>query len=361
MASYTDSRSADVLSMIQKLPDRNRKAFKDIFYTQPHVIETAMEWLKTKVQPIRKAPLEVLDFSAGDGLFGDILKRSYPRSIYHAFDLHPTSNEVEQADFFALNEEQKSRIFAPDVACFNPPFGREGRDALRFWRQALTYRPKWLLLILPFRPWSLSNMTIIERKPLPPNSFYTVEDGEPFSTAAEMLLIRCNYTLENIVMPTVTERKEFPFEVTDTRQHMRLPSASMLLVRKVGHYAGKQCYVLSKKGDAYTCNYVSLSHIDGNEAFAPPVGGGPDAKWPTSSTPWGRRGHIVCWNDEAVTSTRGGQGFLKVYLPPRVTHEGALALARRFVDYCVEKEVAFGSPKTINCAIARAIIDLYCP
>jgi hypothetical protein len=202
-------------------------------------------------------------------------------------------------------------------------------------------------------------MTIIERKPLPHGSFYTVEDGEPFSTAAEMLLIKCNYSLEDPVLPTVTERKDFPFEVTDTRQHMRLPVSSMLLIRKVGHYAAKQCYVLSKSDDGYVCNYVTPSCTGNVEKFYPPAGADENTKWPTATTPWGRRGHVVCWNDEAVTCKRGGQGFLKAYLPETATHEDALALARRFVDYCVEKEVAFGTPKSINCAITRAILDMF--
>ena len=36
----------------------------------------------------------------------------------------------------------------------------------------------------------------------------------------------------------------------------------MLLIRKVGHYAAKHCYVLSKLDDGYTCNYVTMTSID---------------------------------------------------------------------------------------------------
>ena len=200
----------------------------------------------------------------------------------------------------------------------------------------------------------MSNMKVVERRLLGPNSFYTIENDAPFSTASEMVLCKCDYSEGRI--PSVWERKDFPFEVTDTRLPMRLPGGSMFFVRKVGHYAGKQCYVMSRDTTCpgrYICNYVVPSSIDGMETFTPPA---EETKWLTLSTPWGRRGHIVCWNDEAVTSERGGQGFIKVYLPVATSHEEALALARKFVDECVKHEVAFGSPRTINCAIVRSIL-----
>ena len=350
---HTQSRSADVLAMVEKLPDRNRKAFKDIFYTNAEVMRCGVEWLVKHVKPSKKGQLSVFDFSAGDGVFGDILKQGFSFPIYHAFDIHPTSNHVKQADFLELPPQYASQIHNCDVACFNPPFGREGRTAIQFWRAALKYKPKWMLLILPFRPWKLSNMQIIEKKLLGVNSFYTIEDGNPFSVASEMLLLKCNYA--NGVVPTVSERKDFPFEVTDTRKPLKLPRRSMLFVRKVGFYAGKQCYVMTRKKEGFRVCYFDQECCEpqAEQTFIVPI----TEKWSRTVTPWGRRGHIVCMHDEGAGDSRGGQGFLKVYLPDETTHTQAIGVARCLTQFYTKNEVAFGGPKSINCAIVRRILS----
>jgi hypothetical protein len=350
---HTQSGAAEVLAMVEELPDRNRKAFKDMFYTHPAVMQAGADWLLKHVKPAKKRRISVFDFSAGDGAFEDALEQRFSAPIYHAFDIHPTSNCVKQADFLELPSEYASQIRDCDVACFNPPFGREGRTAIQFWRAALQHKPKWMLLILPFRPWKLSNMQIKEQKLLGPNAFYTIEDGVPFSVASEMLLLKCNYA--NGVIPTVSERKDFAFEVTDTRKPLRFPTSSMLFVRKVGFYAGKQCYVMTKDAGQYQVCYFEQerSEPQAEETFIVPIVG----KWPRMATPWGRRGHIVCMHDEGAGDSRGGQGFLKVYLPDETTHAQAIGAARYLTQFCTKNEVAFGGPKSINCAIVRRILS----
>ena len=349
---HTQSSAAEVLAMVEELPDRNRKAFKDIFYTNPEVMRTGVEWLAKHVKPVGSHRLSVFDFSAGDGAFSEVLGRAFSAPIYHAFDIHPTSNSVKQADFLELPPQYASQIYNCDVACFNPPFGREGRTALQFWRAALKYKPRWMLLILPFRPWKLSNMQIKERALLGAGAFYTIEDGYPFDAAAELLLLKCDYTRS--APPSVSERKDFAFKVTDTRKPLELPTGSMLLVRKVGFYAGKQCYVMTKDVDRFRVCYFEeeCSEPQAEEAFIVPKGG----KWPRRDTPWGRRGHIVCMHDEGAAESRGGQGFLKVYLPDDTNHVQAIGVARYLTQFCTKNEVAFGGPKSINCAIVRKVL-----
>jgi hypothetical protein len=352
----TQSHIGKVLHMVESLPDRNRKAFRDIFYTNPALIRLGVEWLHKHVKLRNGLPIKVFDFSAGDGLFGEVLKELFPNSIYEAFDINPTTDLVKQQDFLEMPDDSINTLNSFDVACFNPPFGREGRLALAFWKQALVYKPKWLLLILPLRPWKLSNMKIIERKLLKTNSFYTIEDGFPFSTAAEMMLIKVNNSKDKI--PAVIEQKDFIFEVTDTRKELTFPENSMLFVRKVGAYAGEHCYVMSnKQNNNYEVNYIFRDQIfpESPEEFAVPE----EKPWLAKSTPWGRRGHIVCSYDAGIKSKRGGQGFLKVYLPANINHDKANEIALYLTRFCNQNEVAFGAPKSINCAIVRCILQQY--
>lgn len=353
---YTQSHISKVLQMVEALPDRNRNAFRDIFYTNPALMKLGIEWLQRHIKLKRGSVLKVFDFSAGDGLFGSMLKDIFPKSIYESFDINPTSDLVKQHDFLELPLKESESIRNFDVACFNPPFGREGRLALAFWKQALSYRPKWMLLILPLRPWKLSNMEIIERKLLTANSFYTIEDGFPFSTAAEMMLIKVDNRVAAI--PSVVEQKDFVFDVTDTRKDLILPEKSMLFVRKVGAYAGEHCYVMSNaQQNKFNVNYIFRDQIfpESPELFLLPD----ERPWLAKSTPWGRRGHIVCSFDEGIKSKRGGQGFLKVYLPDWVTHSKANEIALYLTRFCNQNEVAFGAPKSINCAIVRCILQQY--
>ena len=355
-----DSKSSlnKTIEKLNQLPNRNRNAFKNIYYTQPNTMNVAAEWIKKHIKCSSNYPLKVVDFSAGDGLFGKTLASVVRHINYIGVDIEPTDPSVEKCDFLNMPYTQYQKLSNPDVIGFNPPFGREGRDAIRFMQIALTLQPKWMIVILPFRPWSMSNIFIMERLVLEPNSFFTIEDGMPFSTASEMLLLQCDYR-ESI--PSIIERKEFPFVVTDTRKkEFEGPhfTNSMLLLRKVGWYAGKHCYAVSSDKEStndnrsYKVNYISSSSIGATESFSDY-----GVVWPTNLTPWGKRGHIVCYKDEAVSSSRGGQGFLKVYFPIYVDHKQAVIYGKKIVNLFCEQELAFGTPKSINCAIVRSILN----
>ena len=341
-------RLKNTIRKISQLPNRNRNAYKSIYYTQVEVMETGCKWLKSYVDD----PVKLLDFSAGNGALGGILKKHIPNAEYFPFDIQPTHESVTQCDFL------ETRVTChPDVIGFNPPFGREGRIALQFLEQALTYKPKYILVILPLRPWLFNNIVVKQRVILTADSFYTIEDDKPFSTASEMLLLECDYSNGN---PEIGERKVFPFTVTDTRKKEfegEQFQGSMILLRKVGWYAGQQAYVVSrnmepdKNNKEYIVNYISKNGVEPSECFS-----NYGVIWPTSVTPWGKRGHIVCYKDEAVDSSRGGQGFLKLYFQKDIDHQHAERIGKKLVEIFCERDLAFGSPKSINCAIVRSVL-----
>ena len=62
-----DSKSSlnKTIEKLNQLPNRNRNAFKNIYYTQPNTMNVAAEWIKKHIKCSSNFPLKVVDFSAG--------------------------------------------------------------------------------------------------------------------------------------------------------------------------------------------------------------------------------------------------------------------------------------------------------
>lgn len=315
--------------------NKNTNSYGDVYYTNPDVMEEAIGWL-SKCGGIKTFG----DFGAGNGDFGKMLGKVGIKC--HGVDIAPRGNGgVVKGDFFETDVLDGRWS---DAVGFNPPFGRGGDMALKFINHVLKANPRWMIVILPVRVWNFEGMCVVKEMLLPGNSFYTPGDNKPFCTAAQMFLLRRG----DRVSASISDGLEMlPFTVKDQAK-LNLEHDNILVLRKVGVYAGKQCYVISGGTACYVDHCGEVNHrmpirTDGKGNAVGP-------------TPWDATGHIVC--ERKGDTGRAGLAFLKIYLPSgkKWNFDRMLNLANAITSLCKEKDVAHGAPKSINCGIAAYMI-----
>jgi hypothetical protein len=148
----------------------------------------------------------------------------------------------------------------------------------------------------------------------------------------------------------------------------------LLLTRKVGHYAGKQNYLicLSANINKYDILYVDikgktkiwenieLKFDDSNNKWCNTDNSNNKID---SKLPWEENGHIVCIHDKEAQTERSGIGFLKTRLTLKkaleldFNEEKQIELLNNINKYFNENPLCFGQPKSINCAILSHVLD----
>lgn len=88
--------------------------------------------------------LTIVDFAAGDNRFLREVKTQIPSCHTLSFDTEPKSKDVCKKDWFSVKSLPNDCIIG-----FNPPFGYHGSLARRFLEHAASFRPRFLLSIVP--------------------------------------------------------------------------------------------------------------------------------------------------------------------------------------------------------------------
>ena len=151
----------------------------DQFYTQPKVARECWGELRGLLRKgllregVGESPF-FIEPSAGDGVFYDLL----PEGRRRGFDIAPRHPEVRKRDFL----EGKYRLPSAKkntVVVGNPPFGKRGKLAVRFFQQAFALADT-VAFVVPviFRKYFIhkqmpDDVKWIYRKLLPPDSFRT--------------------------------------------------------------------------------------------------------------------------------------------------------------------------------------------
>lgn len=149
----------------------------DQFYTKPEIAARCWEALRARLPPLGIETAHFVEPSAGEGAFFDLL----PPEGRTGVDLAPRRPEFERHDFLNWEPPRPGR---PLVVVGNPPFGRRGDLAVRFFLKAATmadvvgfvvpviFRKFFIHRQLP-REWRLISAT-----PLPRRAFRTERGAE---------------------------------------------------------------------------------------------------------------------------------------------------------------------------------------
>lgn len=365
--------SEAVSTSLKQLTDRNRNDYNDMFYTEKSILNLAADWIEDLIIKKENRINERIyfsDFSAGDGALGKVLNSRFDNIKYNAIDICPTSGCVRSKDFLSLNlnDEKESKCWK-DIVGFNPPFGRGGRLAKKFINHAMTVQPKYLLVIVPVRDFVFNGYEIIKEIFLKENSFYCYDNKLPFSTASMMILLKRKE--EKDLMTFITEYSgqtatKIPYVINDIPR-LEIPinkNNYLLLTRKVGHYAGKQNYLISYNDNSKKYDILYKDN-KGNEKIWKDIILKFDKKekWNNEESeekqlPWELNGHIVCIHDKSSKTVRSGLGFLKTQLqyPKELEDNEKKELLEKINTFFNENPLCFGAPKSINCAILSYVL-----
>lgn len=117
----------------------------DQYYSPPEVFERAAEILKPYADQLNYC----IDFSAGNGGFARTIQKINASIRFDQFDLFPSGEGIQQKDWFYVNPEEYAGQNVSLIG-FNPPYGRRGQQAFKFIEHAQKFKPKFMVLLLPF-------------------------------------------------------------------------------------------------------------------------------------------------------------------------------------------------------------------
>lgn len=302
--------------------------------------------------------IQLVDFSAGDGRFVDCVRRHVAGDVtVHQCDIEPRDTDVTREDWLSDEVCVRGDEAALRVVGFNPPFGRAGRLAFAFVERALErLRPDIMILVLPVRNWFLRGYRTLHRAYLARDSFYVPDTRETFNASTEFVVYeRAQGEVRLLDNWRIDVDTPLSMRVRDTGTLER--TTLLLLVRKVGEYAGRQAYYLNRE-----CNEVYYFSANGVACVYTNVALD-DASVRAGNTPWTANGHIVCSLDPPTaysgsnpratrtTARRQGTGFLKCTGLAPLTSDAFFRVARRVADDVVRFNLNSGTPRSISAAI----------
>jgi len=178
----------------------------DTFYTSYHLLEWIEDKIWQQVNTEFIKGMEVLDFSAGNGAWSQLLiKRGW--NITN-IDIEPTNEIVSKADFLSYQiEHNKYHLIG-----LNPPFGKQGTQVKNFIWRALDYQPTWLTLILPLRlrgSFKISEYKLLLQEELPDhNTFFDPFTGKYIKISIPIrFIILKRIVEESTELGTIINRK----------------------------------------------------------------------------------------------------------------------------------------------------------
>lgn len=204
---------------------------KDQYYTKPAVLETIAAFCKD----VLTSDMTYVDFSCGTNDFARLIQ---PRAVI-AYDISPTKAAVQSGAITASWFDVTS-VPENSVVGLNPPFGYRGNVALRFLTHAASLQPEYIVAILPLVQWKHPCYSEVSSIKLPLNAFYRLPTNEDFEYPTVCHLFKRQPRVT--AAPPVTSISG----VTVACHVKVVPMAqpTMILVRRVGFYAGRQAYVV---------------------------------------------------------------------------------------------------------------------
>lgn len=381
----------------------NTSSYQDRYFTMPEVMAQHCESLACAIDgdpASLNRPVFFFDFSAGDGrlclVASECFQRHHRTFQYCGVDIQPTALDatssvvVHTADWLREGplaplssfSSQAKECNAIVVLGYNPPFGRGGSLSEKFLRSPhlKTLRPKWLLLVVPIRQWHPPDYGPVARGYVAKESFFLPDIGERFDVSCEWLVLKRGEA-------TMMKCEHMRVKANDTGKLSKWWRGESdgckvwLLLRKVGHYAGRQMYYLGPSSHQHHVHVMYWPGGDGQSREAKDYGdircGGDDDDGKnddvlSNAPPWQNNGHIVCSWDEptsyrgsnpaAATKNKGrrqGTGFLKIHSQvgtvetPQLQYEEFCQLAQQLEKFIVDNNLNTGAPKSISAAIAE--------
>jgi hypothetical protein len=115
-----------------------------------------------------------VDFSCGDNRFIKRLKENNITQKCIAYDLDPkVQDEVIKKDWFEVHEAE---LASRTIIGLNPPYGKRGVQARKFIAHASSFKPSYMLLIIPFFQWMPKDYITVYEEDLEP--FYDTPEGK---------------------------------------------------------------------------------------------------------------------------------------------------------------------------------------
>ena len=210
----------------------------DKFYTNPNIAKKIID----KVSKLYDFNIfdKIIEPSAGDGSFSDILKINNNNKLI-ALDIKPGNKYIKKIDFFDFklkNYDNKLLVIG------NPPFGHKGSYALKFINKAFKLTNSFLVIafILPksmkkvsFKKSIPLNLHLIKECDLPINSFLL--NGKEYNVP----------TILQIWEKKDNERKIIKIPIPKNFKFVKKNESPDFSIRRVGHKSGELCEDIDNK------------------------------------------------------------------------------------------------------------------
>lgn len=263
----------------------------DQYYTQQYLINEIVDKIKKLISNLKSKnlSLSIVDFSAGDGRFGDCLienkiisnnDNSDNNINLFEFDIDPKirTERIIKQDWLKLTSFPKN-IHKNIILTLNPPFGKSAITAYRFIDHALQLQNEIeniriiaIYCIMPLVPIEFDGSKIHNIYLLKSNSFFILDnDNNKKDYTAPCCLhevIAKPFSFLQLKVWTTTPNKPYHYDIRDkfdfvVRDILSLPFTNIKhelpigIIRKNGFYAGMTALLIDK-------NSVSLILPDNN-------------------------------------------------------------------------------------------------
>lgn len=156
----------------------SKRQRNDAFYTTPKFLAHTVSILTHLADEHGVSVRHALDFSAGDGTWGQMVNNEWPAAAVTSVDIEPRPNAenhqqvVTEGDFLSMTP---TGVF--DLVGINPPFGTKGVLAKQFVTHASRFRPTVIALIIPgFRgSFKVEDYDVVHRERMSGREFFDPE------------------------------------------------------------------------------------------------------------------------------------------------------------------------------------------
>ena len=157
--------------------NRQSTSSNDSIYSTTHLFNIAIEKLRPLVSEFSK--FRVIDFSAGNDMFCNLLRASFPTKVdkTESYDLVPTNPNVVKMDWFDVVPGYRSET--PLIIGFNPPFGYRSEFARKFLLHASVFEPDIIISVVPraLREFEMDHYHTLDCELLDPFKSYHHKSG----------------------------------------------------------------------------------------------------------------------------------------------------------------------------------------
>ena len=217
----------------------------DRFFTKRNVLEA----IAKKCKPLITNGTTFVDFSCGTNEFALMLE-----CPFISYDLNKAPN-AKQKDWFKVKTAPTNAIIG-----LNPPFGYQSHLARKFIQHATSFSPQYIVLIIPKTKWVPEGYQIKTQEKLPCNAFYLPDTNEEFSYPTWFYIlerskeVKSKSTTNDVIAPKGVR-------VLQQVETVDKSVSRMLVLRRIGYYAGRQAYTVYKDNVQYHFKDTVTSNV----------------------------------------------------------------------------------------------------